>query len=223
MSGGGTTGMVLPTLSAPDYKPRINPNGNTRFAEKLETWFETITFPDGTDNDTCVDIMLRKGDDGMWTFDSDWMGGFFMLDSFNNPNNIKYQDSKKRMHNFHFTMEMHLQFVYHENAGLVFYFRGDDDVWVYVNNRLAIDLGGLHDRKRDSLILDEMKDELGLVDGEIYSMDMFYAERNPVAANFMIRTSMDLRTGRTYYKETTGTAATAMMSGKSLTEGIGWE
>ena len=59
------------------------------------------------------------------------------------------------------------------------------------------------DRKRDSLILDEMKDELGLVDGEIYSMDMFYAERNPVAANFMIRTlDGPAKQRRAYYKET---------------------
>lgn len=203
MSGGGTTGMVLPTLSAPDYKPRINPNGNTRFAEKLETWFETITFPDGTDNDTCMDITLRKGDDGMWTFDSDWMGGFFMLDSFDNPNNVKYQDSKKRMRNFLFTMEMHLQFIYHENAGLEFIFRGDDDVWVYVNNHLVIDLGGLHERLADTLFLDKRKNELGLVDGEMYSLDLFYAERNPVEANFMIKTSMDLRNSdELYYKET---------------------
>ena len=78
-------GMVMPTLTAPDYRPLINPDGNTQNATELESWYKTITFPDGTDNDTCLDITMRKGEDGMWVFDSDWMGGFFMLDNFENP------------------------------------------------------------------------------------------------------------------------------------------
>ncbi|NLG16818.1 MAG: fibro-slime domain-containing protein [Fibrobacter sp.] len=225
MSGGDTTGMVLPVLTEEgDFKPARDPSRTARNAEQLETWFKTAKFSDGSDNDTCLDIMLRKSDDGMWTFDSDWMGGFFMLDSFQNPNNKQYEDVRRRMHNFHFTMEMHLQFIYHQNAGLEFYFRGDDDVWVYVNNRLAIDLGGLHDRARDTLILDQMKDELGLVDGEMYSMDMFYAERNPIGANFMIRTSMDLRNSdELYYKETAAGNGSYQYDvwQRILTEGIG--
>ena len=64
-------------------------------------------------------------------------------------------------------------------------------------------MGGLHDRAADTLLLDQRKAALGLVDGETYTMDMFYAERNPVGANFMIKTSMDLRNSdELYYKDT---------------------
>lgn len=202
MSGGDSTGMILPYLSEPDYKPKRNPNSSARNAEELESWYETITFEDGTTNETCVDIELKKGDDGLWEYDSDWIGGFFLIDDFDNPNNIKYEDSREVEHNFHFTMEMHLQFIYHEGAGLAFYFRGDDDVWIFVNNTLAIDLGGLHERAADTLLLDREKNRLGLVDGQTYTMDIFYAERNPVGANFLLRTSMDIKNSdELYYKE----------------------
>jgi fibro-slime domain-containing protein len=204
MNGGGSKGMVEPVLPGPDFKPlkTLDPSANVTHATQLNTWFKTIKFPDGTNNDTCMDLVMRKSEDGQWEFNSDWMGGFFPIDSFNNPNNIKYADASKKMHNFHFTMEMHMQFIYHKNAGLKFYFRGDDDVWIYVNNRLAIDLGGLHENASDSLDLDKSSATLGIVDGKTYNMDIFFAERNPVGSNFRIKTSMDLRNNNElYYKD----------------------
>ena len=206
----GSKGMVMPTLTAPDYKLRLtdDPSANTLNSKQLESWFKSITFPNGKKNDTCIDLIMTKDYDGRWIFDSDKMGGFFPLDDFNNPNNIKYLndiDSKSptaKMHNFHFTMEMHMQFVYREGLGLQFDFKGDDDVWIFVNNILAIDLGGLHERATGSLNLDKSKDVLKLVNGQVYNMDIFYAERNPVGSNLFIKTSMDLRnSGELYYKD----------------------
>ncbi len=210
MNGGGSKNMVQKTLTGPDYKPKktTDKNVSTQYADSLNTWFKTITFPSGRTNDTCIDLTLLKSDDGRWTFDSDKLGGFFPLDSFNNPNNIKYydridpKDPTGKMRNFHFTMEMHLQFVYHQGADLEFMFRGDDDVWIFVNNNLAIDLGGLHEWASDTLILDQDRTKLGLVDGQSYAMDIFYCERNPVSSNLLIKTTMDLHNSdELYYKE----------------------
>jgi fibro-slime domain-containing protein len=207
---GGSKNMVQKQLTGPDYKPKKTTDAsvNTKWADSLNTWFVTKTFGNGTNNDTCIDLMLVKGDDGRWTFDSDKMGGFFPLDNFNDSNNIKYydridpKDPTGKMRNFHFTMEMHLQFIYHQGAGLEFYFRGDDDVWIFVNNNLAIDLGGLHEKASDTLLLDQDKTKLGLTDGQSYNMDIFYCERNPVASNLLIKTSMDLHNSNDlYYKE----------------------
>lgn len=204
----GHKGMVQNTLTGPDYKPKLttDPSVNVTNAKQLGTWFNTFTFPSGQTNDTCVDLILTKSYDGKWTFDSDKLGGFFPIDNFSNPNNIKYSDNleaaKGKMHNFHFTMEMHMQFVYSEGQNLQFAFCGDDDVWIFINNRLAIDLGGLNNRAKDTLWLDKKKTQLQIADGQVYNMDIFFAERNPVGSNLLVQTNMDLRNSSDlFYKE----------------------
>jgi fibro-slime domain-containing protein len=185
--------MVQKILTGPDWKPKINPASTIVNIPPLETWYTTVTFPDGTSNAMSNDLTLVKNYDGRWIFDSDKTGGFFPLDNFNNPNNVKYLDDYSVMHNFHFTMEMHLQFTYHAGIGQDFAVIGDDDIFVYVNNKLAIDLGGLNYYAVDTLNLDKEKNSLQLVDGQVYTLDLFYAEREPYSSNLIITTSLDLQ------------------------------
>jgi hypothetical protein len=51
-------------------------------------------------------------------------------------------DAEANPHNFHFTTELHVRFQY--GGGERFNLTGDDDVWVFVNGQVAIDVGGLH-------------------------------------------------------------------------------
>ena len=57
-----------------------------------------------------------------------------------------------RSHNYHFTLQLAGQFSFQDNQS--FTFTGDDDLWVFIDNRLAIDLGGVHGRETASVHLD---------------------------------------------------------------------
>ncbi len=91
-------------------------------------------------------------------------------------------------HNYHFTLEAHTHFVY--RGGEVFSFAGDDDTWVFVNRTLVIDLGGIHQTLSGSVELDETANALGMVKGQSYPLDIFFAERHTVGSTFTIRTSI---------------------------------
>lgn len=56
-------------------------------------------------------------------------------------------------HNYGFTTEFHTEFTYNSVNNDMFTFTGDDDVWVFINNKLAIDLGGVHPTESASVLL----------------------------------------------------------------------
>ena len=90
--------------------------------------------------------------------------------------------------NFLFTSELRIPFKY--KGGETLTFRGDDDVWVFVNGKLAVDLGGVKNARMDSVTLDAATvtaKGLGLVMGGLYEFVVFQAERNPTASNYRLQ------------------------------------
>ena len=89
-----------------------------------------------------------------------------------------------RVHNFGFTTEIHYFFQYRGGESLVF--SGDDDVWIFVNRRLALDLGGLHTRTERTLVVDQNAAAFGLTVGGLYEIALFHAERHSTGSNFKL-------------------------------------
>lgn len=145
----------------------------------FDQWYR---FVDGVNKPYLIYFQFVTDASGVSTFESN---AFFPLDmaGWGDSGN----DTQNMRRNFGFTTELHTRFKY--NGGETFRFTGDDDLWVFVNGKLAMDLGGLHPQAMGTISLDAEASRLGIVRGMVYPMDLFHAERHTNASNFRVDTN----------------------------------
>jgi fibro-slime domain-containing protein len=171
-------GLVKPDLG-PDDKPVYAPPGPTTVTAgqaSFDQWYRDVP---GVNMRLEIPLPLTMAGPGLFVFSD---SNFFPLDNQGFGN-------QGRNHNFHFTTEIHATFRY--RGGERFTFTGDDDVFIFVNKKLALDLGGVHLPQSATIDFDAQAAQLGITKGNVYAFDAFHAERHTVMSNFRMETSIE--------------------------------
>lgn len=188
-AAGNNINPALYNASLGDVAGELNAKGDDKItsSSSFSQWYRDVP---GANASRTVQLVLTRTPAGTYVFDSAIderyveRGGFFPIDG------ELYGNFGTTAHNYHFTTELETEFFYERGRNDVFTFTGDDDVWVFIDGRLVIDLGSMHSKKGQSIRLDRLP---WLEDGRMHTLKVFHAERHTTQSNYRIETSLKLR------------------------------
>ena len=175
--GGVQTGAIETVLDV-DGKPVLvgnNPGGTNNFTTvaNFAQWYRDVP---GVNQSAALSLTLNESG-GVYTYNNN---SFFPIDG-------QLLGNQGRSHNYHFTLELGGKLAY-TDLGQTFTFTGDDDLWVFVDGKLVLDLGGVHGAASKSFSGADLQ-ALGLAADTNYALAIFFAERHTTQSNFGITTN----------------------------------
>ncbi|MHA7881235.1 MAG: fibro-slime domain-containing protein [Saccharospirillum sp.] len=177
---GVVTGMVADTLGA-DGLPEYIGNGGlgpdrVNSSASFDNWWVDTSGTKAFSLD-----LTETATSGVYNYSN---SAFFPIDN-------ELAGNEGRNHNYHFTM--HLQGQTSFLASDTFEFTGDDDLWVFIDGKLVMDIGGVHSAATRTITGQNIIDNVGLSASTLYDLDIFFAERNTTQSNFNITTSFRIQ------------------------------
>ncbi len=171
----GTDG--LPVRTQGGYNKDSQNSNFNKYGDSLETLFGSAYIPEKTEYE--ADGLFVRDADGYYSYDSS--KNYAFLDG----NRFKVYSGTSRDGNFYpfneygstddinngFGMMMGMQFIQPKdgkinNQNMKFEFSGDDDVWVFIDGYLVLDLGGSHGKMNGSIDFNTGKVQVQAISGK---------------------------------------------------------
>jgi len=199
---------AAPALSAPGMvktalengKPKLSTTGEFKDANGFVQSVSSASFDEWWNDSASKKGLVRKfmvekrtlqlnafGSEMFFPIDGDGLGNTDYVGTDTPATDLEKTDDDA--HNQLFTVEINAEFLYEKGKSQIFISESDDDSWVFINGKLAIDSGGLHGFAPASASLDPIANELGLESGKSYPIAMFFADRQLSGAKYRVSTN----------------------------------
>ena len=226
--GGFTTGLLSETANTQEYRETSNSAVNydpakgtislTAATSKDQVYFQ------GTYTTTRFPFLPVTNSEGVYAGETK---SPYFLDDGRGVMGVTEEGATFVNRNYNYAIACNGEFVYHAADDLFFKFEGDDDVYLFINGELVLDIGAAHSITDVSMKVNDYivwaqnvlensgshteaevarANKLNLQEGESYSFDFYYMERHGYGANCRIVSNIrvtdpSIQTDKTAYQD----------------------